>query len=250
MFFSFLKKFSKKKENINPEDIRPVYTDIHSHILPGIDDGAKDVDESIKMIREFVDMDYKKLIMTPHIMMDVYKNTPEIIKEKLVLLQEKVKEENINIDLDIAAEYYLDEGFLQKLNNEEPLLTFGDNYLLFETSYMNPSILMNEAVFLMQSQGYKPVLAHPERYTYLSNKYEELVELREKGVYLQLNILSLTGYYSAVSQKMAERLIDDKLISFIGSDCHKPKHAQRMSENQTEYYLKKALTLDLLNNTL
>src|SRR5688572_24415891 len=111
--------------------------DMHSHLLPGLDDGSETLEQSLELVAEMIDLGYKKLIMTPHIMGDFYKNTPEGIREKLELLREAVKSKNWDIELDCAAEYYMDEWFVQRLENGDKLLTFGDNYLLFETSYLN-----------------------------------------------------------------------------------------------------------------
>ncbi|MEH0158231.1 CpsB/CapC family capsule biosynthesis tyrosine phosphatase [Limibacter armeniacum] len=249
MLFSFFKKKSKKEPKVY-ENITPLTVDVHSHLLPGIDDGAETIEDSLEMLSKFAQYGYRKMILTPHIMMDFYQNTPEIIMKQLDLLREAALKKGIDIELEAAAEYYLDEGLIEKLENEEPLLTFGNRYLLFEMSYMNPSKWLDKAVFMMQSQGYKPVLAHPERYTYLSRNYSELLELKEKGVHLQVNTLSLMGYYSKVSQNIAEKLIDDRVVSFIGSDCHKLKHADRLQEAQALRYYNKALSLNLLNNSL
>ncbi|MEN7546397.1 CpsB/CapC family capsule biosynthesis tyrosine phosphatase [Rapidithrix thailandica] len=248
MFGIFSKK--KKKQTIDPEAIQPLTVDIHSHLLPGLDDGAATMDETLTMIREFVRLGYRKLVTTPHVMGDFYTNTKEDILSKLAEVKTRLKEEQIDIELEAAAEYYLDESLIEKLQKEEPLLTFGDKYLLFETSYMNASSFLKEAVFMMQTQGYKPVMAHPERYVYLFNAYEELTELSKMNVLLQINANSLFGYYSKASQKQAERLIDDGLVAFVGSDCHKIKHLNTLAEGRDEYYFRKVLTQSVLNNTL
>src|SRR6478752_6624702 len=129
----------------------PIVVDMHSHLLPGLDDGSKHEDESMDLIRSFHQMGYKKLIMTPHIMGDFFKNTPDTILPALERMRSLVKEEGLDIELNAAAEYYMDEWFIDKLNNNEPLLTFGDNYLLVETSYMNEPTGLNEALFLIKS---------------------------------------------------------------------------------------------------
>jgi tyrosine-protein phosphatase YwqE len=163
---------------------------MHSHILPGIDDGAKNMEQSLSLIGELIDMGYRKLTATPHIMGDFYKNTPAIIHEKLIKVQQAVNQKGWNIELKAAAEYYLDEWFMEKLRREEPLLTFGNGYVLFETSYINPPVQLHEAIFLMKSQNYKPVLAHPERYIYFHENFNKIKELYEMGVLLQININS------------------------------------------------------------
>ncbi|MBX2843965.1 MAG: capsular biosynthesis protein [Flammeovirgaceae bacterium] len=246
--FSFFKK--KKSQNTAVEPIRKIKVDMHSHLLPGIDDGAENIEQSLFLIRRFIQLGYEKLITTPHVMSDFYRNTPEIILGKLEEVKTALKAENLNIQIEAAAEYYLDEFLIQKLENNEPLLTIGDKYLLFETSFINPCSQLLHAIFLMRSSGYIPILAHPERYTYYFQKYDDLVSLLDKGVKFQMNINSLTGYYSKQSKKIAEKLVKDKAISFLGTDCHAPKHLDHFKKAQLLPSFKDALKLDLLNNSL
>ncbi|TXK36510.1 capsular biosynthesis protein [Pontibacter qinzhouensis] len=224
--------------------------DMHSHILPGLDDGAESLEQSLELVRAMQALGYRKLIMTPHIMSDFYKNTPAGIRKKLRVLQDAVAEAKIDMELACAAEHYLDEGFIKKLESKEELLTFGDNYLLFETSFLNEPLNLNEAVFLMRTQGYRPVLAHPERYTYFSGKYKELVALREKGVLFQINMNSLVGYYSGAARATAEKLVDDGMVDFLGTDAHAIKHITSLQKVMNCKYIHKALALKLRNNQL
>ena len=245
---TFFKK-NYKEENTYLKAI-PLVADMHSHILPGIDDGAKNMEQSLTLIGELIDMGYRKLTATPHIMGDFYKNTPAIIHEKLIKVQQAVNQKGWNIELKAAAEYYLDEWFMEKLRREEPLLTFGNGYVLFETSYINPPVQLQEAIFLMKSQNYKPVLAHPERYIYFHENFTKIKELYEMGVLLQININSLSGYYSVPAQGIAEKLVDNRMVHFAGTDCHSLKHIQSLHMAQSKKYYAKLLTLDLLNHIL
>ena len=239
-----------KKKKIEQTPTATMQVDMHS--LPAIDDGSKSMEESIALVKSFVAMGYKKLITTPHIMSDFYRNTPEIIYEKLDKLNDIVKNLKLDIEISAAAEYYLDEGFVDKMEKKETLLSLDQNkkYLLFETSYMNASPHFDYAVFLLQSQGYQPVLAHPERYVYLFDGFEKLKKWYDKGILFQININSLAGYYSVTAKNMAEKLIDNKMVNFIGSDCHGEKHIKVMKDTTMMTYYKKALKLDLLNHTL
>jgi len=245
---SFFKKTAKEESDYLRSV--PLVADMHSHILPGIDDGAKNLEQSLDLIKELYDMGYRKLTATPHIMGDFYKNTPATIHEKLIKVQLAVNQRKWNMEIKAAAEYYLDEWFMEKLRREEPLLTFGDNYVLFETSYINQPVQLQEAIFLLKSQSYKPVLAHPERYIYLHDNFAKLKEIYEMGVFLQININSLSGYYSIPAQMIAEKLIDNRMVHFAGTDCHSMKHIQSLQATQTKKYYAKLLTLELLNNTL
>jgi protein-tyrosine phosphatase len=245
---SWLSKLFSSSEPAAPGE--PLLVDMHSHLLPGLDDGSKHEDESMELIRNFSNMGYKKLIMTPHIMGDFFKNTPATILPALERLRVLVKEENIDIELNAAAEYYMDEWFIDKLNNNEPLLTFGDNYLLVETSYMNEPNGLNEALFLIKSNGYKPVLAHPERYIYLYSDFKRFQEIYAKGILFQINLNSLAGYYSKAAQKFAERLVDENMVDMVGSDCHGMRHVEALQKVRAGKYYQKLLTKKLLNNSL
>jgi protein-tyrosine phosphatase len=246
---SFFKK-TQKEENAYVQAI-PLVTDMHSHILPGLDDGAVDIEQSLSLIESLMGMGYKKLIATPHIMGDFYKNTPDGIRKKLAEVRLAVAERKWNIEIDAAAEYYLDEWFVERLRNEEPLLTFGDKrHLLFETSFINPPAQLNEAIFAMQAQGYKPVLAHPERYMYFFENFERLRDLHANGILLQLNINSLMGYYSLPAQIIAEKLIDLKMVSFAGTDCHTSKHIKALHTARSKKYYDKLISCELQNNFL
>ncbi|PIY12696.1 MAG: capsular biosynthesis protein [Flexibacter sp. CG_4_10_14_3_um_filter_32_15] len=233
-------------------NVLPITVDMHSHLLPGIDDGCKSFDESIELIKELVDLGYKKLICTPHIMGDFYRNTPKIILEKLDQLNDIIKQLGINIELRAAAEYYLDESFIERIRKEEKLLCFGkEKYVLFETSYMNASPHIENTIFMLQSLGYTPVLAHPERYVYLFENYnKQLHKLHDKGVLFQVNINSLSGYYSRPSKKIAEYLIDEDLVSFLGTDMHGKRHFESLLKSRETNHYKKALSQELLNNKL
>ncbi|MGL4596925.1 MAG: tyrosine-protein phosphatase [Bacteroidia bacterium] len=234
---------------MNDADLSVLHCDMHSHFIPGIDDGAKTMADTLEMLRGMEDFGYKKIITTPHIMGDYYRNTPEIILGGLEQVREAAKKEGINLELEAAAEYYFDFDLEQKLNSEK-LLTFGKNYLLFEVSYLNAPENLDGLIFKMQTQGYKPILAHPERYPFWYNSFETYERLRDKGVLFQLNINSLTGYYSPATKKIAERMIDERMIDFLGSDCHHLGHQKLMQQVRNNPHLHKLLASGLLKNNL
>ena len=235
----------------NKQEQVPVWVDMHSHILPGIDDGAADEKDSITLIKNLSDLGYKKLIATPHIMGDFFKNTPEIILGKLSKIKELLEKENIKIEIEAAAEYYLDEWFMKMLTEEKQLLSFGKKYLLFETSYINEPSYLAEAIFKIKTLGYKPVLAHPERYTYLYTHFNRFEELYEKGVLFQININSLSGYYSKPAQKFASQLVKKNMVDFVGTDCHGIRHIDALIKSRkTDTYSRLLVNSKLLNNSL
>lgn len=243
--FSFLKK---SKQPV--PDISPITTDIHSHLIPGIDDGVQSIEESIEILKEMEGLGYKKVITTPHTMTGSYDNTPEIIYAGLKKVREAIKENSINIELEAATEYFLDETFMEKLKNGKPLMTFGQNHVLVETSFISPPPQLKEATFELTMKGYKMVFAHPERYLYLLENTILLEELIDRDIVFQLNAVALTGCYSKPVKKFAEKLIDMKVPRLVGTDCHNMGHINLLKEATQTKYWRKLLELDLINNSL
>jgi protein-tyrosine phosphatase len=246
---SFFSKIfnSSSKTNIAAQ-LSLLRCDLHSHFIPGIDDGAKRMEESIAMLRKFSAFGYKKIITTPHVMSDAYRNSPEIILDGLAKLRVALKSANIPIEIDAAAEYYLDYDF-EKLVEEKKLLTFGKNHVLFELAFINPPDSLMSVIFKLITNGYKPVLAHPERYSFWHHSFNKYEELIEKGVLFQLNINSLTGHYSHQVKSIAERMIDQNMISFLGSDCHHDGHIELMKKAVYEKSLHKLIESGKLLNS-
>ena len=239
-----------KKNNTPLADLSVLRTDIHSHFIPGIDDGAQTIEDSLMMIGAMRDFGYKKVITTPHIMEDGYRNTPEIIKSGLEQVKIAVKEAGIGIEVEAAAEYYFDFDFEKKFQSGN-VLTFGEKYLLWEIPFINPPDNINEIVFQMSMKGYRPVLAHVERYAFWQNNFDKYEELAGRGIYLQMNINSITGHYSLQTRKAAQWLIDKDLISFVGSDCHRMDHIELMKNAVKDKHFQKLLgSTKLLNKTL
>lgn len=240
--------FNKKPKRLStPVDLSILGTDIHSHFIPGIDDGAQTMEDSIQMISELHNLGYKKIITSPHTMSDYYRNTSEIILSGKENVKAELKKAEIAVEFDAVSEYYLDYDFESKLDSG-PLLTFGNKYLLFEISYMNPPDNLYHVIFKMQLLGYKPVLAHPERYNFWHKEFEKYESFIDKGVLLQMNINSLTGYYSLSTKKIAEQMIDKNMISFVGTDCHHMGHISLVKQVVYEPYLEKLIGSGLLLN--
>ena len=162
---NFFRNLFKKEEHLPPADLSILHADMHSHLIPGLDDGAQTINDSITLVKELHRLGYKKLITTPHIMSDYYKNTAEIILKGLDTLREAINKEGIEIELAVAAEYYADQDFEGKIKKHD-LLTFGDNYVLFEVSFVNPPVNIDKTIFDLKTSGYRPVIAHVERYPY------------------------------------------------------------------------------------
>ena len=243
--FNFLKK-SEAKKNVT-FDYSTLMVDMHSHVLPGIDDGAKTPAESIVLINKMMALGITKIIATPHIMADYYKNTAETINASLDLLKAELEKEKIDIVVEAAAEHYFDETFETRVDDRK-LMTMGDNYVLFEFSFINKPLNAIPVIKKLRSLGYKPILAHPERYPYMD--LEQFRSLHEWGLDFQLNTISLTGYYGKDAKKLAESLVDNQLIDFISSDMHHLRHAEAFKDALKMPYLEKLLFDYPLKNVL
>jgi len=224
--------------------------DIHSHLIPGIDDGARDMSSSIKLIEELYLLGYRKLITTPHIS-NIFPNNKKIILNGYNELIKELIKRDIGIDIEVGAEYYIDDYFDKLLDNEK-LLSFGDkNYLLFEFSYFTPPNNLEDLIYEIKLKGYQPVLAHPERYLYWHNNFHKYQELKEMGVLFQLNLNSITGYYNADIKRVAQELILKGMVSFIGTDTHHMTHIKSLKRSLSLSLYKKIFKYNtILNETL
>ena len=213
-----------KKKATETADLSWLKTDIHSHLVPGIDDGSPDMATSLELIRGLQELGYEKLVTTPHVLSDMYPNTPAIIGSGIDKLKAAVQAEGISMDLRGAAEYFLDDHFDNNLKTKTPLLTISGNMVLVEFSMIMAPMDLQELIFGMQMQDYQPLIAHPERYIYLSRKREFFDELKELGCLFQLNLLALGGHYGTSVQELAEYLLRKEYYSYVGTDLHHARH--------------------------
>ncbi len=249
MFGLFQKSRVKKIAEQQLEE-QKLIVDIHSHLIPSIDDGARDMSESLSLVRGMRDLGYKKLITTPHIMADTYINTPTIIRDGLRELQRQIKKENIEIDIECGAEYYLDDGFSNILSSND-ILTIKDRYILFETSYYAKPIHLEDIIFRILSIGLTPILAHPERYRYIKDNHREYGKFKELGVLFQSNINSFGGFYGKDAKDKALFLSKNGYISFLGSDVHHKKQVESIAKvYQSKEYRDIYKYNDVLNSQL
>jgi tyrosine-protein phosphatase YwqE len=237
-FFSF-----KEKSTL-------ISVDIHSHLIPAIDDGAKDIERSIELILSLKKMGYKKLITTPHIS-DMFPNSSEDILKGYEALKEELRNREIEIDIEVAAEYYADESF-EKLLEEGDILTFGkEKYLLFELSYFTAPQDLESLIYEMKIAGYTPILAHPERYIYFHNNINKYREIKDMGVLFQINLVSLSNYYSEDVRKTVQHLILNGMVDFLGSDTHHVRYIKFLKKSFSLSLYKKIFKHNkILNNTL
>ena len=236
--------FSKK---IFLKDLLEDFVDIHNHILPGIDDGAKSIEESLLLINKLKELGVKQFIPTPHIMHDFYPNTDESIGDAYQLLLENLDKKLLNkITINPAAEYMLDNNFEKLLKNEN-LFTLKGNYVLIEMSYFQPPIHLEILIFKIKTKGYLPVLAHPERYSYYHNNLDYYKKLKQLGCLFQLNLLSLSDHYGKSVEKTAHYLIEEQLIDFVATDTHNLAHIEALSRIIMNKKLTEKLSLIIKN---
>jgi protein-tyrosine phosphatase len=233
-------------------DLSFLSVDMHSHLLPGLDDGLQTMDQTIDFMWQLKEMGYKKLICTPHILSDMHPNTPETILPRLEMVREAVEKAGIGIKVDAAAEYMIDLEFEQLINSGKQLLTFGmRDYILIEMSYVAPSPNYEKIIFDLQMKGLKPIFAHPERYNYFHNEFGKYQRLIDLGCDLQVNILSLSGFYGKEVKRAGEALIKKGMVSFLGTDMHHHRHLALLKEFAVKKdFLSLASSGAMLNKTL
>lgn len=217
--FSF---FRKKQEVVNAS-LAFIGTDMHNHLLPGIDDGSPNVETSLRLMQGLIDVGYDRFFCTPHVLGEVHPNTPVSIENAFQQLQSAVTEENFPVTLGYSAEYMTDYE-VEDIINSGKLVSLPDNYVLIEMSYAVESPNIKEVIFLLQTKGYKPILAHPERYPYYFSRFDSYESFLDAGADLQINILSLSGYYGKDTKKIAEKLLQADFINWVGTDLHHDRH--------------------------
>jgi protein-tyrosine phosphatase len=227
-------------------DISGIAADMHSHLIPGIDDGAKTMEESIRLVRKLHQLGYKKLITTPHINAR-FPNTPAIIREGLEKLKHAVKGAGIPVEVDAAAEYYMEDGF-KKIMEKGRLMTFGNNYILLEMPFYIPYPFLSNILYDLQIAGYNIILAHAERYAYLHKNLEEYEKLKARDVMLQVNFMSLNIFNPSATRAAARMLIDAGMVDFAGTDVHNDMYMNLMLRGMRSRYGEKMITSGTLKN--
>ncbi|MFI5171056.1 MAG: tyrosine-protein phosphatase [Chitinophagales bacterium] len=244
----FKKLFANKKIL----DFSILHADMHAHLIPGIDDGSTSVDSSINMIRGMQALGFKKFITTPHVMPDVFNNSAQNINAGCKQLNAVIKNE-VGTEVVAAAEYYVDGSFVERIKGGEKFLTFGDNYILVEVSMMAREKKMEEVLFELNLKGYKPVLAHVERYPYLfdHHKLDQYEQLRDADVLLQVNLRSFVGNYGEIQKKIARKLAENKMIDFLGTDIHNENQLPALKDAMHDHHVQQLLEDgNLVNSTL
>ncbi|NAS12382.1 tyrosine-protein phosphatase [Poritiphilus flavus] len=206
------------------------YVDMHNHILPGIDDGAKTAEDSIALIKGFGEFGISRFIATPHIMHNYYPNTRETIEGALATLQnELLKNDLKDVVIAAAAEHMIDDNF-ESILGKGQVMPMQKEYLLVEMSFLQPPINFDKALIKIAENHYYPILAHPERYVFLYQRQRKFQDYKERGMLFQLNLLSLGDYYGKQTTKMALKLLENGLIDYVASDVHNLHQLKTLKE--------------------
>lgn len=206
-----------------------IAADMHNHLLPSIDDGSPDVEVSLYMIDTLLELGYQKFVCTPHVILEVHPNNRTTITQAWERLKAGLQSKGLDIPIEFAAEYMLNFDF-DNLLEQNNVLSFANKFVLVEMSYAVESPNLRDAIFNLQTKGFTPILAHPERYPYHFHNVGYYEELVDAGCDLQINILSLIGYYGKPSKKVAETLIDKGWVSWVGTDLHHSRHLNALVE--------------------
>jgi protein-tyrosine phosphatase len=239
--------FFKKRITSDPFPFHELGTDMHSHLIPGVDDGSQEFTESLTLIRGLLDLGFGHLITTPHVMQDMYPNTPQTLEAGFAEIKKYWKGQ---LPLDFAAEYFLDDHVTGLMDRDEPLLKVSGNKVLVELSFVSRPMGFKEMIFNLQMKGYEPILAHPERYTYFHRDPGMYEEIRHTGCLFQCNLLSFSGYYGDMIREAAEFLVNRDLVDLLGTDLHHQRHLAALREMPFTPSLKKLMSRNLLNRQL
>lgn len=212
--------FKTKKEQVKLF----YHTDVHCHILPGVDHGSQSIEQSLEMLRAEQEMGISHVILTSHVTAVTFENTRESLMDAFLKLKDAVTDEGLNIDLSLSAEYRMDEYF-DKEYAADHLIPMPGNHILLENSFQQELMNLDDLLFDMQVKGYKTILAHPERYTYYSRRRKRYEQLHNAGARFQINILSFTGYFGEEARDSALWFAKNGMIDYLGTDMHNIKHA-------------------------
>lgn len=198
--------------------------DLHSHLLFGIDDGSKDISESISLLKEAEKQGITELMITPHYIEESKYNCNNEDKEKRFdQLVQAVKDEGINIKLYLGNEVFINDNFIKLLKKKEITTLNNSKYILLEFPLGNMLYNTKDIIYELVVAGYVPVLAHPERYRIFQRHPDHIEEYLRMGVLLQGNYKSLFGKYGSQAKKTLIYFLKKHQITFLGSDCHHEK---------------------------
>lgn len=223
--------------------------DMHNHILPGIDDGSPDVKISLVLLEGLRDLGIESCIATPHVMSGVHNNTPTTIKQAHQKLQEAIAERGAKFDLQYSAEYMIDDQFQNIIANDS-LCALPNRHVLIEMSYLAESRALFQTIKDIQSKGYQPILAHPERYNYYHQNFKVYKEIKDAGCLLQLNLLAISRYYGEQVKSAALTMIKSGMYDLVGTDIHHERHLNATKQVVAKYDVQDLLKDNPIKNAV
>lgn len=244
--------FLFKKRKYEPIPIFEVLgTDMHCHLVPKVDDGSKCIEESVECMKALASVGYKKMILTPHFQTPRFENDEDDIVRRYEEMKRQAADMGVEIDIcGIGGEYRIDSGFAKRLENPR-FLQIGGKYVLVEFSLHQQMMGCDEMIFDMQMKGYEVILAHPERYPYLNVGGSRMEQLKNQGVFFQVNVLSLGGFYGEEAKRRAFEMVEGGLVEFLGTDTHNSMYAQALIDLTHNRKVEKLLmNHEFLNKTL
>ena len=242
--FNFFKKKKNNKLFYN--------TDVHCHILPGVDHGATDIQNGLQLMKAEMEIGINRFIFTPHVTKSTFENNPDTILPAFEVFKQAIKDNGIDAEVAVSAEYRIDELSLDQIQNKQHIAMPNDHILL-ENAYLQERLDLDEIIFDVQVKNLTPILAHPERFKYYAINKQRFVQLHNAGALFQVNIMSFTGYFGETAKQSAKWLLDHDLIDLLGSDIHNMEHVEviRNFLNTKEYErIAKKLEGRLLNDKL
>ena len=197
--------------------------DMHNHILYGIDDGCKTIEESIETIKNMKKIGFNSIDLTPHYIEDSsFKANNNLKLQRLEILKEELLKNNIDVNLFLGNEIFINESINELIINKEIRSINNTRYILIELPFNNQILNLDDYLYELKLKGYKIIIAHPERYTYFKDNYKEARKLYDSGVLFQVNYGSIIGQYGSSSLKLVKKLLKDDMVDFISTDIHKP----------------------------
>lgn len=252
----FFSRIFGTREKVSGDKVRSfgklsfLEVDMHNHLLPGIDDGSKSVEESLELIKGLGGLGFKQFICTPHIMEDIHPNTKSTIQTAYTSLSQALKENSSKAKIYAAAEHMVDDGIMPLIAKDN-LCVMPGGYVLIEMSYLAESKALFQTILDIQNLGYKPILAHPERYNYYHYNFDMYKQIKDAGCLLQLNLLSISRYYGTEVKVAALTMLKSGMYDFVGTDLHHQKHLAALQDVVAKYPIRDLLrTCNILNPTL
>ena len=252
MFDFLFRNNRRKRETPNPI-FEVLGTDMHCHLVPGVDDGSKSTDETLACLQDMREVGFNKVICTPHFQFPRFPNEENDIKHLYDLLNKDVRKSTEIEGLELVGcggEYRIDSGFNDRMEKNRFLLG-GGKYLLVELSLHQQIVGIEETLFNLQMKNYEIILAHPERYPYFSSQSSHYTRFKEMGIYFQVNILSMSGFYGELPRRKAYEMLDAGMVEFLGTDTHNTLYTQALMDATHDRKIEKYLaTHKFLNSQI